>query len=422
MGAGAARPGSRHGPGGISARRRCTRITSPSWPARFRAIQDRDGWDSIWLPDVRFHALLPFALIAPEPDGDNFISLATPSRDLVVRLIIDTLADTVEMHRWALERHVGLEEPYVSDHSDRFVSRTTLDDGKDLYLRSEPVDAGIYRTVLIQSEPAQLLRAGLVAASISTQDQPPLAPAPGGRLAMLLTPGGVSGAPPTATATPPRGLGTFAEPDLPNLATARSSGTGFFVNATDLITAAHVVEDCHAPTLGDGTPLSVIASDATVDIAVVQSAGRSQAWLPLGEGSAPRLGRTVSAVGYPFAGLSGGALTLTTGNISSLDDVTAQRGWMTISAPVQPGNSGGPLLDDHGSVVGVVVARASDGFYLEETGTLPQNINFAVRTDTVAAFLATHGVFHSTGPAQKQPLSDGLDARAEQAIRLILCH
>lgn len=364
---------------------------------RFQQVQARDGWQRLWLEPAKVHVQLPLALIDKEPPGENFLSFATPSRNLIVRVIFDSFDGTIGMHRWALQRHLGRAAPYVSERSDRVVSRTLQDGGQELYLRSEPIGSGVYRTVLIQSTPVHATRAALVAASLSTRDQPPLRPAPGGRLAALLKPKVFTGAPPATNRAPSQGLPALAEPKLPLLASARSSGTGFFVNATDLVTAAHVVEDCVAPTLGDGTALTVIVADSRTDIAVVQSAARSAAWLPLGEGTAPRLGRTVSAVGYPFADLSGGALTLTTGNISALNDRTAERGWMSISAPVQPGNSGGPLLDDHGSVVGVVVARASDDFYLEETGTLPQNINFAVRADTVAAFLSAHGVFHSTG-------------------------
>ena len=98
------------------------------------------------------------------------------------------------------------------------------------------------------------------------------------------------------------------------------------------------------------------------------------------------------AAGYPYYTIAGTSLNLTGGNVSALAGVDDDRRFFSFSAPVQPGNSGGPLIDAHGGVLGLVVARLSEDFIVEATGTLPQNVNYALREDELADFLRQNGV------------------------------
>jgi S1-C subfamily serine protease len=83
---------------------------------------------------------------------------------------------------------------------------------------------------------------------------------------------------------------------------------------------------------------------------------------------------------------------VTKGNISALTGIANDTSTMQISAPVQLGNSGGPLLDMSGNVVGVVSAKLNEIEVAKATGSLTQNINFAIKSQTLQVFLDTHEV------------------------------
>jgi S1-C subfamily serine protease len=90
--------------------------------------------------------------------------------------------------------------------------------------------------------------------------------------------------------------------------------------------------------------------------------------------------------------LTSGDPVVTTGIISALSGLRNDRRTIQITAPVQPGNSGGPLLGDNGSVVGVVVSKLNAVKMAEITGDIPQNVNFAVSLGTVQSFLNSNNV------------------------------
>ena len=116
----------------------------------------------------------------------------------------------------------------------------------------------------------------------------------------------------------------------------------------------------------------------------------------------PRVGDPVASYGFPYSGLlsSGGNCTL--GHVTSLTGTRDDTRFLQMSTPVQPGNSGGPLLDMSGSVVGVVVARLN-----ALPNSAPQNVNFAIQPSMVMNFLEVKDVTpkldtSSTG-AQRPP-------------------
>jgi len=97
-------------------------------------------------------------------------------------------------------------------------------------------------------------------------------------------------------------------------------------------------------------------------------------------------------IGYPLRGLLASGPSVTTGAISALAGIQDDTRMLQISAPVQPGNSGGPLLDDSGNVAGVVVGKLNALKIAAATGNLPENVNFAIKTAVAQAFLEANGI------------------------------
>lgn len=95
---------------------------------------------------------------------------------------------------------------------------------------------------------------------------------------------------------------------------------------------------------------------------------------------------------------------------------------MQISAPVQPGNSGGPIVDRYGYIVGVVVSKLDAGLMAEMTGDIPQNVNFGVRGELGKTFAELHGVEFSLGKSGEALYPEDLAVKLEKAAVLTECH
>jgi S1-C subfamily serine protease len=130
----------------------------------------------------------------------------------------------------------------------------------------------------------------------------------------------------------------------------------------------------------------VVKVDAANDLALLKAEGRFAA-LPAVASRAMRLGSTVATVGFPNVGLQGFAPKLARGEIAALSGAQDDARYFQISVPVQPGNSGGALVDERGNVVGVVSAKLSARAALAATGALPENVNYAVKSSFLLSFL-----------------------------------
>jgi hypothetical protein len=200
-------------------------------------------------------------------------------------------------------------------------------------------------------------------------------------------------------------MGVFAA--IPSVAaeTPSSSGTGFVVNSDGwVLTNAHVLEGCTrvaATGLGDATDIRL---DRQNDLAAIRlSTVESQHFLRF-RPSAPRLGDDIVAFGYPLAGFLSDSIKVTVGNINSLTGMDNDTRYLQISAPLQPGNSGGPVLDREGNVLGVATGVLGQTF-AGATGILPQNVNFAVRSSVAEIFLQSRSIEYHTGEADSASLS-----------------
>jgi serine protease Do len=151
-----------------------------------------------------------------------------------------------------------------------------------------------------------------------------------------------------------------------------------------LVPSVHEIVENHT---GAGMiDATVVKVDAANDLALLKAVGRS-APLPIAASRTVKLGGTVATVGFPDIGLQGFAPKLAKGEIASLAGAADDPRYFQISLPVQPGNSGGALVDARGNVVGIVAAKLNARAALEATGALPENVNYAVKSSLLLSFL-----------------------------------
>jgi S1-C subfamily serine protease len=109
--------------------------------------------------------------------------------------------------------------------------------------------------------------------------------------------------------------------------------------------------------------------------------------LPVASSRTMKLGGTVATVGFPNIGLQGFSPKLAKGEIASLSGAADDPRYFQISVPVQPGNSGGALVDEHGNVIGIVSAKLNASAALAASGALPENVNYAIKSSFLLSFL-----------------------------------
>lgn len=174
-----------------------------------------------------------------------------------------------------------------------------------------------------------------------------------------------------------------------------TTGTAFFISGDGrLVTNAHVVDGCGTITIrtSDRATYSahLLARDGANDLAILQAPVQPARVAPLRR--AARLGDTVAAFGYPHSDMLSSGGNFTQGSITATSGLGDDSRFFQVSAPVQSGNSGGPLVDARGHVVGVVTAKLNAFKVALRSGDLPQNVNFALKASQVTTFLDSHGI------------------------------
>lgn len=203
-----------------------------------------------------------------------------------------------------------------------------------------------------------------------------------------------------------------------------SSGSGAIVSSEGhVVTAAHVLKGAsyiEVMTPAGARPASVLSIDTNNDVALLKVDGPFEASLPIGRASEVRLGQTVSTIGFPNIGIQGQSPKVTQGMISGDNGMQNDIRFWQISVPIQPGNSGGPLLNDQGELIGVIVATLGLKA-VEITGTIPQNVNYAIKGNYLEPMLNVHKVTsarQSNAPANFQDMI----AQAQKSSVLILVY
>ncbi|MEM7120884.1 MAG: trypsin-like peptidase domain-containing protein [Pseudomonadota bacterium] len=174
-------------------------------------------------------------------------------------------------------------------------------------------------------------------------------------------------------------------------------GTGFAVTGDGhVLTNHHVIDGCLRLEALVGKErvksVDVLAVDPYADLALVKLDRTFDATAPFRDGPTLQLGEPVMVAGYPMRHVVSTSFTVTTGIISAMVGIDDYAGELQISAPVQPGNSGGPLLDRAGNVIGIVSAQLDEWYAVDAVNALPQNINFAIHGQVVQKFLGKHQV------------------------------
>lgn len=238
----------------------------------------------------------------------------------------------------------------------------------------------------------------------------------------LVCPAGVTNSqpspPPVAQPnTPP------AEPTSPGF----STGSGFFVTPDGyFVTNYHVIAGAEAIALFDVNSkmhmARVVRVDKANDIAVLKAEGKFKA-IPVIASRTAKRGQPVITVGYPYADIQGLEPKVTSGIINSLTGLSNDARTFQISVPLQSGNSGGPLVTLDGNVIGIVAMKLSALAMLEETGDLPQNVNYAVKSNYLTeVLLGIPGVERKLLPPSVRPYKDvsALTAAIETATALVV--
>ncbi|MDH6270216.1 S1-C subfamily serine protease [Rhizobium leguminosarum] len=204
-----------------------------------------------------------------------------------------------------------------------------------------------------------------------------------------------------------------------------SSGTGFAVTGDGwILTNAHVVQECGRIEVKGNGDAADPRIDAINDLAVVKiTAGELLKPLAFRK-SATRLGEDIVAVGYPLAALLADSVKITTGNVNALAGIRNDTRYIQISTPIQPGNSGGPVVDRNGLLLGITSATLSKRT-ADEIGITAQNVNFAIRASVAELFLQSQSLVAQAADATENPTAlstADLADRVTPSVFQILCY
>ena len=225
-----------------------------------------------------------------------------------------------------------------------------------------------------------------------------------------------------------------------------NAGSGFFISkAGHVITNQHVVGKCKRVTLGDNTRKQVRAdileTDRSNDLALLKISSTKMASaetkslmqklgikiVPLASEGLMRsedveLGEDLLVAGYPYGEIFSSTIKVTTGIVSAMRGLGDDSSQFQMSAPVQPGSSGGPIYDGNGNIVGVVIAQLNKLKFAKMTGSMPENVNFGIKASTVRQFLKTSGLPTKWSRRSKPMTSKELAKIAKSQTVMVMCH
>lgn len=187
----------------------------------------------------------------------------------------------------------------------------------------------------------------------------------------------------------------------------RGSGSGFFVSQDGhLLTNNHVIEGCARVSVKPSSaprhlPATVIGTDKIDDLAVLAYSGQTRAVAKFRKPLDMKVGDRIAVIGHPLHGLVAIKPIFVTGKVRDFQNERLQRmGRFAIDADIRRGNSGGPVIDERGYVVGVVSAKINTPVMFKRTGKVHRDIGIIIRQDRALRFLERFNVAYSGGDAR----------------------
>jgi S1-C subfamily serine protease len=164
----------------------------------------------------------------------------------------------------------------------------------------------------------------------------------------------------------------------------------------------------------------VIAIDKNNDIAILKIDLDNNKYLPLMTSDKILKGEEVCALGFPLVDIQGNELKATFGNINSLAGLQDDHRFYQVDSAIQPGNSGGPLVDMKGSVIGIITAKLNQQYTYAVTNTLNQNVNYALKIDYTLPIIKKFSISYNEGEASSSMSSAELVQKVSEAVVLIV--
>lgn len=207
---------------------------------------------------------------------------------------------------------------------------------------------------------------------------------------------------------------------------AAGSGTGWLAAPAKVVTNHHVVAGCRAlrvQTSRGPTGARLAGFDPTNDLALLDvPALAKEKPATLRVSSRPvQLGEAVMFAGFPLRAFVSDEMHVSTGIVSALAGPRGDRRFIQLGAAVQPGDSGGPLMDKSGLVIGVVSGTLNAAAVERATGLPPQNVGFAIRGQLLRGFLDKLGVGYRTGTTESRADTARLAQQAQAFTVLVEC-
>ena len=174
-----------------------------------------------------------------------------------------------------------------------------------------------------------------------------------------------------------------------------SSGSGFAItNDGYIITNNHVIQGCQNVRIhrnSNEIEAVIIARDEVNDLALLKANFIPEATFALADNTASLM-QDIYVAGFPFGENISSSIKVTKGIVSSLSGIGNNYSEIQIDAAIQPGNSGGPIFDETGNILGVAVSTLNAETAFENFGAIPQNTNFGVKSSIVANLLTSNGI------------------------------
>ena len=134
-----------------------------------------------------------------------------------------------------------------------------------------------------------------------------------------------------------------------------------------------------------------------------------------------RLGEKVLVAGYPFGDVFSNTIKVTSGIVSATRDAGDDSGQFQLDAAVQPGNSGGPIYDSSGNIVGVIISQLDKLKVAKAIGSLPENVNFGIKASTVRQFLTSSGLLSKKSERTDEKSTEQLAEIAQNQALMVMC-